>query len=72
MTRDGKKSAQFEETLLVTDVGVEILTAAPSRKLAPDDSNVVEHSLNGVQKGLNGDHAVDEVAEKVAATTLEA
>lgn len=26
MTADGKLSAQFEETLLVTDTGVEILT----------------------------------------------
>ena len=29
VTRDGKRSAQFEETLLVTETGVEILTAAP-------------------------------------------
>jgi methionyl aminopeptidase len=27
VTRDGKRSAQFEETLLVTEDGVEILTA---------------------------------------------
>ena len=27
VTRDGKRSAQFEETLLVTESGVEILTA---------------------------------------------
>jgi methionyl aminopeptidase len=27
VTRDGKRSAQFEETLLVTDDGVEVLTA---------------------------------------------
>lgn len=26
-TQDGKRSAQFEQTLLVTDTGVEILTA---------------------------------------------
>lgn len=30
VTRDGKRSAQFEETLLVTDDGVEILTAKKS------------------------------------------
>ncbi|KIK59891.1 hypothetical protein GYMLUDRAFT_168848 [Collybiopsis luxurians FD-317 M1] len=28
-TVDGKRSAQFEETLLITDTGVEVLTAAP-------------------------------------------
>ncbi|KAJ7273680.1 peptidase M24, structural domain-containing protein [Mycena haematopus] len=28
-TLDGKRSAQFEETLLITETGVEILTAAP-------------------------------------------
>ncbi|KAJ3107352.1 Methionine aminopeptidase 1 [Phlyctochytrium planicorne] len=27
VTRDGKRSAQFEETLLITDTGVEVLTA---------------------------------------------
>lgn len=26
VTQDGKRSAQFEQTLLVTDTGVEILT----------------------------------------------
>lgn len=29
MTKDGKPSAQFEETMVVTATGVEILTAAP-------------------------------------------
>merc|ERR1712137_252950 len=30
VTRDGKRSAQFEETLLITEDGVEILTARPN------------------------------------------
>jgi methionyl aminopeptidase len=34
-TRDGKKSAQFEETMVVTETGVEILTAAPGWTLPP-------------------------------------
>jgi methionyl aminopeptidase len=29
VTRDGKRSAQFEQTLLITDTGVEVLTADP-------------------------------------------
>lgn len=29
MTKDGKPSAQFEETMVVTATGVEVLTAAP-------------------------------------------
>ncbi|KAJ3038212.1 Methionine aminopeptidase 1 [Rhizophlyctis rosea] len=29
VTKDGKRSAQFEETLLVTETGVEVLTAKP-------------------------------------------
>lgn len=33
MTSDGKPSAQFEETLLVTNTGVEVLTAAKGWKL---------------------------------------
>lgn len=33
MTMDGKPSAQFEETLLVTNTGVEVLTAAKGWKL---------------------------------------
>jgi len=32
-TVDGKRSAQFEETLLITETGVEVLTAAPGWKL---------------------------------------
>ncbi|GAA5926677.1 hypothetical protein JCM10213_002421 [Rhodosporidiobolus nylandii] len=35
VTVDGKHSAQFEETLLVTETGVEVLTAAPGWQL-PD------------------------------------
>jgi methionyl aminopeptidase len=30
VTKDGKRSAQFEETMLVTETGVDVLTAAPS------------------------------------------
>ena len=33
MTLDGRASAQFEETLLVTNTGVEVLTAAKGWKL---------------------------------------
>lgn len=33
MTKDGKASAQFEETLLITETGVEVLTAAKGWKL---------------------------------------
>ncbi|KAJ7219344.1 peptidase M24, structural domain-containing protein [Mycena pura] len=32
-TQDGKRSAQFEETLLITETGVEILTAAPKQNV---------------------------------------
>lgn len=32
-TADGKKSAQFEDTLLVTDTGVEILTSGKRNDL---------------------------------------
>ena len=55
MTVDGKRSAQFEQTFLVTETGVEVLTgeiqkisepldetvgAAPSEsKLDPEDAN---------------------------------
>lgn len=51
VTVDGKRSAQFEETLLVTETGVEILTAAPKK---------------AVHQNGNGDEAVQEVTEKVA------
>ena len=37
VTDDGKRSAQFEHTLLVTDTGVEILTAGKNeRQFIPD------------------------------------
>ncbi|CAD5227218.1 unnamed protein product [Bursaphelenchus xylophilus] len=32
VTRDGKKSAQFEQTMVVTDDGVEVLTERPSKR----------------------------------------
>ena len=38
VTRDGKRSAQFEHTLLITEEGVEVLTArkgSSRNKLAP-------------------------------------
>lgn len=34
-TRDGQNSAQFEETLLVTETGIEVLTARPGWVLPP-------------------------------------
>ena len=43
VTRDGKRSAQFEHTLLITDDGVEVLTArvgAPRDKMPPWDEAV--------------------------------
>ena len=33
VTKDGKLTAQFEETLLITPKGVEVLTAAPGWQL---------------------------------------
>jgi methionyl aminopeptidase len=38
VTIDGKPSAQFEETLLVTATGIEVLTAAPGWKLPEVES----------------------------------
>ncbi|POY76711.1 putative Methionyl aminopeptidase [Rhodotorula taiwanensis] len=38
-TVDGKASAQFEETLLITETGVEVLTAAPGWSLPPSDGS---------------------------------
>ncbi|GJN88330.1 hypothetical protein Rhopal_001295-T1 [Rhodotorula paludigena] len=38
VTRDGKASAQFEETLLITETGVEVLTAAPGWVLPGKES----------------------------------
>ncbi|KNZ52968.1 methionine aminopeptidase, type I [Puccinia sorghi] len=40
VTRDGKRSAQFEETLLITDNGVEVLTAQPGWKLPAEFEEV--------------------------------
>ncbi|GAA5900595.1 uncharacterized protein JCM6883_002893 [Sporobolomyces salmoneus] len=41
-TCDGKASAQFEETLLITPEGVEVLTRAPGWKLPPKEMEDVE------------------------------
>ncbi|GAA5920432.1 hypothetical protein JCM6882_006390, partial [Rhodosporidiobolus microsporus] len=45
-TRDGKPSAQFEETLLITPTGVEVLTAAPGWRL-PEKGGVASSAANG-------------------------
>ena len=75
VTRDGKRSAQFEETLLVTETGAEVLTAAPakkSKKKKEPATNGAAAETNGA-KEANGDKAaVEEVREKVAETKLEA
>ena len=33
--QDGKLSAQFEQTMLVTETGVDVLTARPGKPLTP-------------------------------------
>ena len=35
VTTDGKLSAQFEQTMVVTDTGVEVLTARPGKRHTP-------------------------------------
>ena len=35
MLQDGKLSAQFEQTMIVTDAGVEVLTARPGKEHTP-------------------------------------
>lgn len=56
VTRDGKRSAQFEEMLLVTETGVEVITAAQPQKKAE----------------VNGEKAVEEVTQKVEASKIAA
>ncbi|SCV69522.1 BQ2448_2542 [Microbotryum intermedium] len=41
VTVDGKSSAQFEETMVVTETGVEVLTAAPGWTLPEPDTEIV-------------------------------
>lgn len=40
VTKDGNLSAQFEETILVTEDGVEILTVVPGPKDTPDQADI--------------------------------
>lgn len=68
VTRDGKRSAQFEETLLVTETGIEVLTAAPSKK----SKKKKEPAANGANETNGAKESVDEVTEKVAETKLDA
>ncbi|CAD6567699.1 MAG: Methionine aminopeptidase 1 [Cyphobasidiales sp. Tagirdzhanova-0007] len=56
VTQDGKRSAQFEETLLVTADGVEILTGASAEKMAVNGSTI--------------DKTVADIAKSVEQTTL--
>jgi len=55
-TCDGKASAQFEETLLITPEGVEVLTAAPGWVLPVKKADVVEMEKpsNGMGGGGGG------------------
>ena len=62
VTRDGKRSAQFEETLLVTETGVEILTKAP-------DAQANGVATNG---SPSSETAVEDVTKKVDDVALAA
>lgn len=62
VTRDGKRSAQFEETLLVTDTGIEILTAAPAKTATKPVEN------DSGTEGANG--KVDELSKQVEQTKI--
>ncbi|GAA6051554.1 hypothetical protein JCM3770_000413 [Rhodotorula araucariae] len=66
-TSDGKASAQFEETLLVTETGVEVLTAAPGWVLPAKkvDPATVPAPVEGQEKTAEGTNAPgDGVAKK--------
>ncbi|GAA6051548.1 hypothetical protein JCM3770_000410 [Rhodotorula araucariae] len=66
-TIDGKASAQFEETLLITDTGVEVLTAAPGWVLPAKkvDPAAVPAPTEGQEKTAEGATAPGEgVAKK--------
>lgn len=58
VTIDGKPSAQFEETLLITETGVEVLTAAPGWTLPEPKGAAAPASApaqgQGVQTGAEG------------------
>jgi Xaa-Pro aminopeptidase len=47
VTVDGKRSAQFEETLLITKDGVEVLTQAPGWTLPPPLSEEGQEKMEG-------------------------
>ena len=74
VTADGRKSAQFEETILITETGVEILTRAPAssskknkkkKKKTNANANANSAAANG-----NGDGEADG-EEDVATPTTE-
>lgn len=49
VTKDGKRSAQFEETLLITEDGVEVLTAEPGWSLPKEFEEVALGQVRGAQ-----------------------
>ncbi|GAA5883378.1 hypothetical protein JCM16303_006719 [Sporobolomyces ruberrimus] len=53
-TCDGKASAQFEETLLITPEGVEVLTRAPGWVLPVKKADVVEQEASKTSNGGGG------------------
>ncbi|GAA5918200.1 hypothetical protein JCM6882_005148 [Rhodosporidiobolus microsporus] len=55
-TKDGKPSAQFEETLLITPDGVEVLTAAPGWRL-PEKNGSLGAAAAAAGAGANGEAA---------------
>lgn len=74
VTRDGKRSAQFEETLLVTETGVEVLTAAPSKKSKKKKEATTNGAAeaNGAKEANGSKDTVEEVTEKVAEAKIDA
>lgn len=49
VTKDGKRSAQFEETLLITPTGVEVLTAQRGWKLPLEFEEVAAGEVRGAE-----------------------
>lgn len=57
VTQDGKRTAQFEHTLLVTEDGVEVLTARQANSPGGALPMPVANGANGANGTANGTHA---------------
>lgn len=75
VTKDGKRSAQFEHTMIVTETGVELLTARPGTdrsSMCPWDEAYAQRPLSQEGAGAHAPQAAAASAASAASASASA